>query len=161
LRHAGAGMRLLLGTLAALCMRRAAQIRRLWGKVQGDERGRAEDGRHIPGVTRTVAMAIADDVQALPDAAASQTALLLLVCSLGVRTLTSCPQRQGKVWYQRMPRRCCTDGTVERSTSPPEPCFRERGWYGGHHLVSSTHNCYKSFLPRSPCSQSAQDTGRS
>ncbi len=49
-------------------------------------------------------MAIDEDVQALT-AAASQTALLLLVFSLGVRTLTSCLQRQGKVWYPRMPRR--------------------------------------------------------
>jgi len=65
--------------------------------VQGDEKGRAEDGRNIPGVTRTVSMAIDEDVQALT-AAASQTALLLLVFSLGVRTLTSCLQRKGKVW---------------------------------------------------------------
>ena len=71
MRQAGAGMLLLLGTLAALCMRRAEHIRRLWGKVQGDEKGRAEDGRHIPGVTRTVSIAISDDVQALPDATAS------------------------------------------------------------------------------------------
>ncbi len=55
-------MLLLLGTLAAMCMRIAEQIRRRWGKVQGDEKGRAEDGRNIPGVTRTVSISISDDV---------------------------------------------------------------------------------------------------
>jgi molybdate transport system permease protein len=55
-------------------------------------------GGNIPGVTRTVSMAIYDDVQALNYAAAGQTALFLLVFSFVVLALTSLLQRHVKIW---------------------------------------------------------------
>src|ERR687886_96032 len=45
-------------------------------------------GGNIPGVTRTISIAIYDEVQALNYAAASETALFLLVFSFGVLALT-------------------------------------------------------------------------
>ncbi len=53
-------------------------------------------GGNIPGVTRTVSIAIYDEVQALNYAAASETALFLLVFSFGVLALTYGMQR--RVW---------------------------------------------------------------
>ena len=55
-------------------------------------------GGNIAGVTRTVSIAIYDDVQALNYAAAGQTALFLLVFSFVVLALTSLLQRQVKIW---------------------------------------------------------------
>jgi molybdate transport system permease protein len=55
-------------------------------------------GGNIAGVTRTVSISIYDEVQALNYAAASQTALFLMVFSFGVLTLTYSLQRKVKVW---------------------------------------------------------------
>ncbi len=51
-------------------------------------------GGNIPGVTRTVAISIYDDVQALDYAAAGQTALLLLTFSFLALLVTSILQRR-------------------------------------------------------------------
>lgn len=51
-------------------------------------------GGNIPGVTRTVSIAIYDDVQALHYAAANQTALALLVFSFAVLAVTYGLQRR-------------------------------------------------------------------
>lgn len=51
-------------------------------------------GGNIPGVTRTISIAIYDDVQALNYAAAHQTALLLLAFSFVVLCLTYALQRR-------------------------------------------------------------------
>jgi molybdate transport system permease protein len=51
-------------------------------------------GGSIPGVTRTVSVAIYDEVQALNYAAAHQTALWLLLVSFAVLALTSALQRR-------------------------------------------------------------------
>jgi molybdate transport system permease protein len=53
-------------------------------------------GGNIPGVTRTISIAIYDEVQALNYAAASATALFLLVFSFAVLALTY--GMQHKVW---------------------------------------------------------------
>ena len=53
-------------------------------------------GGNIPGVTRTVSIAIYDDVQALDYAAAGQTALVLLGFSFAALAATSALQR--RVW---------------------------------------------------------------
>jgi molybdate transport system permease protein len=55
-------------------------------------------GGNIPGVTRTVSIAIYDDVQALNYAAAGQTALFLLAFSFLVLALTYLLQRTVKIW---------------------------------------------------------------
>ncbi|HET9362968.1 MAG TPA: molybdate ABC transporter permease subunit [Vicinamibacterales bacterium] len=51
-------------------------------------------GGNIPGVTRTIALAIYDDVQALDYAAANEASLLLLVFAVAVLTLTYALQRR-------------------------------------------------------------------
>jgi molybdate transport system permease protein len=51
-------------------------------------------GGNIPGVTRTIALAIYDDVQALDYAAANEASLLLLVFAVTVLTLTYGLQRR-------------------------------------------------------------------
>jgi molybdate transport system permease protein len=51
-------------------------------------------GGNIPGVTRTLALAIYQDVQALDYTAAAQTSLLLVCCSLAVLTVTYALQRR-------------------------------------------------------------------
>jgi len=51
-------------------------------------------GGNIPGVTRTIALAIYDDVQSLDYAAANEASLLLLVFAVGVLTLTYALQRR-------------------------------------------------------------------
>jgi molybdate transport system permease protein len=51
-------------------------------------------GGNIPGVTRTIALAIYDDVQALDYAAANEASLLLLVFAVAVLTLTYGLQRR-------------------------------------------------------------------
>lgn len=53
-------------------------------------------GGNIPGVTRTISIAIYDEVQALHYAAASETALFLLAFSFGVLALTYGLRR--RVW---------------------------------------------------------------
>jgi molybdate transport system permease protein len=53
-------------------------------------------GGNIPGVTRTVSVAIYDDVQALEYAAAGRTALFLLGCSFAALAATYALQR--RVW---------------------------------------------------------------
>ncbi len=53
-------------------------------------------GGNLPGVTRTVSIAIYDHVQAMDLAAAGRTALLLLVLSFAVLSLTYALQR--RVW---------------------------------------------------------------
>lgn len=59
-------------------------------------------GGNIPGQTRTVSISIYDEVQALNYAAASQTALVLLVFSFAVLALTYGLQRQFiHVWPTR------------------------------------------------------------
>jgi molybdate transport system permease protein len=52
-------------------------------------------GGNIPGVTRTLSIAIYDDVQALDYASAGQTALLLVVFSLIVLTVAQVLSRRG------------------------------------------------------------------
>lgn len=54
-------------------------------------------GGNIPGVTRTVALAIYDDVQSLDYAAAHQASLALLVFAIAVLTLTYALQRRPAV----------------------------------------------------------------
>ncbi len=51
-------------------------------------------GGNIPGVTRTIALAIYDDVQALDYAAATQTSMVLLVFAIGALTVTYALQRR-------------------------------------------------------------------
>jgi len=51
-------------------------------------------GGNIPGVTRTVSIAIYDDVQALEYAAANRTALLLLATSFAALSATYALQRK-------------------------------------------------------------------
>ena len=51
-------------------------------------------GGNIPGVTRTVALAIYDDVQALDYAGANEASLLLLLFAVGVLSLTYALQRR-------------------------------------------------------------------
>jgi molybdate transport system permease protein len=51
-------------------------------------------GGNIPGVTRTIALAIYDDVQALDYAAANEASALLLVFAVSVLTLTYSLQRR-------------------------------------------------------------------
>jgi len=51
-------------------------------------------GGNIPGVTRTIALAIYDDVQALDYAGANEASLLLLVFAVAVLTLTYGLQRR-------------------------------------------------------------------
>jgi molybdate transport system permease protein len=51
-------------------------------------------GGNIPGVTRTIALAIYDDVQALDYAAANEASLLLLVFAVSVLSLTYALQRR-------------------------------------------------------------------
>ena len=53
-------------------------------------------GGNLPGVTRTVSIAIYDDVQALDYAAASSTSLFLLIVSFAVLAITYAVQR--KAW---------------------------------------------------------------
>ena len=53
-------------------------------------------GGNLPGVTRTVSIAVYDEVQALNYAAAAQTAALLLIVSFGVLAVTYGLQR--RVW---------------------------------------------------------------
>jgi len=53
-------------------------------------------GGNLPGVTRTVSIAIYDDVQALDYAAAGATSLFLLIVSFAVLATTYALQR--KVW---------------------------------------------------------------
>lgn len=52
-------------------------------------------GGNIPGVTRTLSIAIYDDVQALDYASASQTALLLVIFSFIVLTVAQVLSRRG------------------------------------------------------------------
>ena len=52
-------------------------------------------GGNIPGVTRTIALAIYDDVQALDYTGANQASALLLVFAVGVLVLTYSLQRRG------------------------------------------------------------------
>jgi molybdate transport system permease protein len=52
-------------------------------------------GGNIPGVTRTLSIAVYDDVQALDYAAAGQTALVLLGFAFGVLCLTQALTRRG------------------------------------------------------------------
>ncbi|MBO0698650.1 MAG: molybdate ABC transporter permease subunit [Zavarzinella sp.] len=52
-------------------------------------------GGNIPGVTRTLSIAVYDDVQALDYAAAGQTALVLLGFAFGVLCLTQALARRG------------------------------------------------------------------
>lgn len=52
-------------------------------------------GGNIPGVTRTLSIAIYDDVQALDYASASQTALLLVIFSLLILTVAQALGRRG------------------------------------------------------------------
>jgi molybdate transport system permease protein len=51
-------------------------------------------GGNIPGVTRTIALAIYDDVQALDYAGANEASLLLLLFAVGVLTITYALQRR-------------------------------------------------------------------
>jgi molybdate transport system permease protein len=51
-------------------------------------------GGNIPGVTRTIALAIYDDVQALDYAAANEASLLLLIFAVAVLSLTYALQRR-------------------------------------------------------------------
>jgi len=51
-------------------------------------------GGNIPGVTRTIALSIYDDVQALDYAGANEASLLLLVFAVAVLTLTYGLQRR-------------------------------------------------------------------
>jgi molybdate transport system permease protein len=53
-------------------------------------------GGNLPGVTRTVSIAVYDEVQALNYAAAGQTAALLLVVSFAVLAVTYGLQR--RIW---------------------------------------------------------------
>lgn len=59
-------------------------------------------GGNLPGITRTISLAIYDDVQALNFEAAGQTALLLLLFSFVVLTVTYALQRRsGLLWRVR------------------------------------------------------------
>ncbi len=59
-------------------------------------------GGNIPGVTRTVSIAIFDDVQAFDLASANQTAALLLVVSFAVLALVyGVNRRGGWMWHPR------------------------------------------------------------
>jgi molybdate transport system permease protein len=51
-------------------------------------------GGNIPGVTRTLSIAIYDDVQALDYAAASQSAVLLVICAITALAITYAFQRR-------------------------------------------------------------------
>jgi molybdate transport system permease protein len=51
-------------------------------------------GGNIPGITRTIALAIYDDVQALDYGAANQASALLLIFAIGVLVLTYSLQRR-------------------------------------------------------------------
>ena len=51
-------------------------------------------GGNIPGVTRTIALAIYDDVQALDYAGANEASLILLLFAIGVLSLTYALQRR-------------------------------------------------------------------
>jgi molybdate transport system permease protein len=51
-------------------------------------------GGNIPGVTRTIALAIYDDVQALDYAGANQASLLMLLFAVTVLSLTYALQRR-------------------------------------------------------------------
>jgi molybdate transport system permease protein len=52
-------------------------------------------GGNIPGVTRTIALAIYDDVQALDYAGANEASAVLLLFAVGVLALTYSLQRRG------------------------------------------------------------------
>jgi molybdate transport system permease protein len=59
-------------------------------------------GGNLPGITRTISIAIYDDVQALNYDAAGRTALLLLLFSFLVLTITYALQRRsGLLWRVR------------------------------------------------------------
>jgi molybdate transport system permease protein len=51
-------------------------------------------GGNIPGVTRTIALAIYDDVQALDYAGAHQASLLLLVFAVAILSFTYALERR-------------------------------------------------------------------
>jgi molybdate transport system permease protein len=55
-------------------------------------------GGNIPGVTRTIAVAIYDDVQALNYAAANQASALLVLFAMVVLTVTYALQRRVVQW---------------------------------------------------------------
>ncbi|MGH3342429.1 MAG: molybdate ABC transporter permease subunit [Carbonactinosporaceae bacterium] len=61
-------------------------------------------GGNIPGETRTAAIAIYDDVQALDYAAANQTSLVLLAFSFVVLAVTYTLQGRLRAWPVRAPR---------------------------------------------------------